>query len=162
MSLDDEEITLAKPIQLGILGSREATYVKIVEGCMIPILSELGRCPETIICPSEGHSSAFITDWSERTKIRVQVYDSDWYRLGKRARIFRDTRIINESTHLLVFLNKKSVYYENMAIQLAKKGKTVFTVKYADWELEEIVIEESKKEPSKKQQPKKEKSKQFN
>jgi hypothetical protein len=49
-----------------------------------------------------------------------------------------------------------------MAIQLAKKGKTVFTVKYADWELEEIVVEESKKEPSKKQQPKKEKSKQSN
>jgi hypothetical protein len=144
MSLDEEEITIAKPIQLGILGSREATYNKIVD-CMMPILSELGRCPETIICPSEGHSSAFITDWSEKTKIRVQVYDSDWYRLGKRARVFRDTRIINESTHLLVFLNKKSVYYENMANNLAKKGKTVFTVKYSDWELEELVVEKSKK-----------------
>lgn len=149
MDLDDEPVK-AIPILLGILGSRnDATPQKITEACMNPILSELGRCPERMIVPAEGYSSIFLQDWSEQLKIPVQVYEADWRKHNRRAKIFRDTRIEKEATHFIIFLNKRSSYYENVATRLAKKGKQVFTVQFNDWSLENLVCEKKDQRPKK-------------
>lgn len=148
----DETIlpTKGDPFFLGIIGSRaDATQEKILEEVITPMLQELGRMPDRVILPSDGLSTIFISDWSERLKLPTQIYEADWRRHQRRAKIFRDARIQQESTHFLIFLNKRSEYNEKLAIKLAKQGRTVFTVTYSDWSLEmltppelEIVIEQ--------------------
>ena len=134
----EDDIVIANPIHLGILGSRQDATPEKILACIHPMLSVLGRCPERIILPAEGYSSIFLQDWATETKIPNQVYESNWGLHGRRASIIRDSRIENEVTHLLIFLNKRSVYYEKAAKRLFKKGKKVFTVTYGDWKLEEI------------------------
>ena len=141
---DESTAALKKgtPIFLGILGSRaDATAVKLLEYVLNPMLQELGRTPDRMILPSEGMSSIYCSDWADSLKIQSQVYEADWRRHNRRAKIFRDARIQQESTHFLVFLNKRSEFNEKLALRLAKKGYPVFTVAYADWSLELLTSE---------------------
>ena len=129
--MDDfgEEIHMPNTILLGILGSRQdVTYDIFHEQILNPILGELGRMPERLILPSEAASSALFHGWGKKMRLASITYETDWYRLGRKAGIVRDNRIISESTHLIVFLGKRSEHYLKKAEQLAKKGKTVFTV----------------------------------
>ena len=145
----DETIlpTKGDPLFLGIIGSRtDATYEKILEEVITPILQELGRMPDRVILPADGLSTILISDWSERLKLPTQIYEADWRRHQRRAKIFRDTRIQQESTHFLIFLNKRSEYNEKLAVKLAKQGRTVFTVTYSDWSLEMLTLPEPEPE----------------
>jgi hypothetical protein len=140
--LDDNElIQIAQPILLGVLGSRaDITYDILHEKILNPVLSELGRMPDRIILPSESTSSALLYSWAEKLQLSFVAYDTDWNRLGRRARAVRDTRICQESTHLIVFLGKRSDFYSQQAEKIARKGKTVFTVSN-NFELEQLIIE---------------------
>jgi len=134
----------SKPIILGVLGHRnDATQEKVVEEVMLPILQELGKPPERILLPAEGTSSIFLSDWTESLRIPTQTYEADWRRHQRRALLYRDARIQEEATHFLIFLNKRSMANEKLALRLARKGYTVFTVTYKDWSLEQLVIESS-------------------
>lgn len=138
----DENTTPTKgdPLFLGVIGARaDATQEKIIDTVITPILQELGRMPDRIILPADGLSTIFISDWSERLKLPTQIYEADWRRHQRRAKIYRDARIQQESTHFLIFLNKRSEYNEKLALRLAKQGRTVFTVNYSDWSLEMLV-----------------------
>jgi hypothetical protein len=84
--------------------------------------------PERLILPSEAASSALFNNWGKKMRLASITYETDWFRLGKKASIVRDNRIVSESTHLIVFLGKRSEHYLKKAEQLAKKGKIVFTV----------------------------------
>jgi len=142
----DEPVTDGKhkPIILGVLGHRnDATQEKLVEGVMMPILQELEKPPERILLPSEGTSSIFLSDWAESLRIPTQTYEADWRRHQRRAILYRDARIQEEATHFLIFLNKRSTANEKMALRLARKGYTVFTLTYKDWSLEQLVTEDS-------------------
>jgi hypothetical protein len=139
----DETIlpTKGDPLFLGVIGARaDATQEKILEEVITPILQELGRMPDRLILPADGLSTIFISDWSERLKLPTQIYEADWRRHQRRAKIFRDARIQQESTHFLIFLNKRSDYNEKLAIKLAKQGRAVFTVTYSDWSLEMLSL----------------------
>jgi hypothetical protein len=126
-----------KPLFLGVIGSRQdCSQQKILEEVMTPILQELGRVPERIILPSEGISSIYLSDWADTLKIPTQIYEADWHRHQRRAKIYRDARIQQEASYFLIFLNKRSEYNEKLATRLANKGYPVFTVSYADWSLE--------------------------
>jgi hypothetical protein len=136
------DLVKGKPIFLGILGSRmDATQSKLIEQILNPMLQELGRPPDRMILPSEGMSSIYCSDWADSLRIPSQVYEADWHKHHRRAKIFRDARIQQESTHFLVFLNKRSEFNEKLALRLAKKGYPVFTVSYADWSLELLTSE---------------------
>jgi hypothetical protein len=129
--MDDfgEEVCIPNPILLGILGSRQdITYDIFHETILNPILGELGRMPERLMLPSEAASSALFNEWGKKMRLASITYETDWFRLGRKAGIVRDNRIVSESTHLIVFLGKRSDHYSKKAEQLAKKGKTVFTV----------------------------------
>jgi hypothetical protein len=127
-------------ILLGILGHRsDITYDILHERILYPILGELGRMPDRVVLPSESTSSAILYTWAQTMRLSPIAYDSDWAKLGRRARIFRDARIIAESTHIIVFLGKRSDYYYKQAMSLVRKGKIVFTVSNT-FELEELVI----------------------
>lgn len=140
--------TKGTPIFLGVIGSRQdCTQSKIVETLMIPILEELGRVPDRVILPSEGTSSIYISDWAESLKVPTQIYEADWKMHQRRAKIFRDSRIQNESTHFIVFLNKRSEFNGKLANRLAKKGHTVFTVNFSDWSIESLIVEEPSSQP---------------
>ena len=140
MSFLDDVPFLPKPILLGVLGSRaDITYDILHERILAPILSELGRFPDRMILPSETTSSELFHNWSEQLKLASMVYETDWAHLGKRARVVRDARICTESTHLIIFLGKRSDYYEKQAVTIARKGKIVFTVSN-NFELEEICV----------------------
>jgi hypothetical protein len=122
---------------LGVIGSRQdCSQQKMIEEVMTPILQELGRVPERVILPSEGISSIYLSDWADTLKIQTQIYEADWHRHQRRAKIYRDARIQQEASHFLIFLNKRSEYNEKLATRLANKGYPVFTVSYADWSLE--------------------------
>ena len=139
----DEDIPQkGAPMYLGILGSRpDGNQDKYLYEILGPILQELGRVPDKVILPSEGISSVYISDWADSLKIPSQLYEADWRQHQRRAKIFRDSRIQNEATHFLVFLNKRSEFNEKVSIRLARKGHTVFTVGYTDWAMEQILIE---------------------
>ena len=130
------------PLFLGIIGSRnDITQEVLIEKIINPILQELGRLPDKVIMPSEGTSSIFITDWAESLKIPHQIYEADWQRHARRAKIFRDARIQQESTHFIVFLNKRSEFNEKLATRLARQEHTVFTVCWKDYNIEQLIIE---------------------
>ena len=142
---ETEPLTKGATIFLGVIGSRtDATQEKILEDIMKPIVQELGRIPDRMVLPSEGISSIYISDWADTMKIPTQVYEADWHRHQRRAKIFRDARIQQESTHFIIFLNKRSEFNEKLALRLAKQGYPVFTVTYSDWSLELLTCEREK------------------
>ena len=130
----------AEPFFLGIIGTRtEVDSSKYVDGILTPLLEEWGRVPERVILPAEGGSSIMIGEWAEQLKVPTQIYEADWFRHKRRAKIFRDARIQQESTHFLIFLNKRSNYNETLAERLARSGKSVCTVSYTDWEVTMLI-----------------------
>ena len=142
MELELETRIVGQPILLGILGnheqiSKEAIYEKILH----PLISALGRLPDKLLVPSEGTSSAYITIWAEKANIDIHSVNADWRKLQRRAGIMRDARIIQESTHLLVFVGPRSKSYEQTGMREAKKGKQVFLVDHATLDMCEIVFE---------------------
>jgi uncharacterized protein involved in exopolysaccharide biosynthesis len=133
-----EPIQNATPIFLGVIGSRnDCNQKQILEDVMNPILQELKRTPDKVILPAEGTSTIYISDWAEILKIPSQTYEADWKRHLKRAKFLRDARIQQESTHYLIFLNKRSTFNEKLAERLAKKGSLVYTVSQ-EWEVKEL------------------------
>ena len=140
---DDEILEKGNPCYLGILGSRnDLTQQKLIEDILMPVIQELGRIPDKCILPSEGSSNIFLSDWSESLKIPTQVYEADWRRHSKRAMIYRDSRIQKESTHFLIFLNKRSENNQKVANRLCNLGKKVFTVSYKENSIEELINEQ--------------------
>ena len=140
---DEGPIQQTQPLFLGVLGSRpDVSAQDLQESTLLPMLQELGRTPDKVSLPVEGLSNILISDWAEQLKIPTQLYDADWQRHQKRAKIFRDLRIQQESTHFLIFLNKRSTFNEKLAERLAKQGYTVFTVPYKGLELEQLIIEQ--------------------
>lgn len=137
--LGDDPLTSAKPLILGVLGHSSAphwTLRTLTEELCHPVLAELGRMPDAILMPSDGATSFLLQGWAERQKIPLTPFTADWTKLGKRAGMLRDSRIVKDSTHLVVFLGKRSDSYMKMAIREVKKGKCVFTV---DAETHEVV-----------------------
>lgn len=138
----DEPTDMVKPLLLGVIGSRaDATQQKLIEDVMNPILSDLGKPPETVILPEEGTSSIYLSDWAESLKIPTRIYEADWHRHQRRAKLFRDLRIQEESTLFLIFLNKRSNSNETLAHRLARKGFTVYTVEYSTWDVEKLTVQ---------------------
>ena len=122
---------IVKGVVLGVLGNSSAakwTRETMAEIIMNPLLEVMERIPEKILMPTEGTTSMLLQVWAERQSVPFQAIDSDWIKMGRRARALRDSRILKESTHLLIFLGTRSDYYERVAIREAKKGKIVFTV----------------------------------
>ena len=142
MEFDTEIRVVGKPILLGVLGKHEQISKQdIHESILHPLMSAIGRLPDKILIPSEGTSSAYITLWAERLNIETHCLEADWRRLQRRAGILRDSRILKESTHLLVFSNTRSSKNEEIAIREAKKGKEVYLVDHSSLELAQLVVE---------------------
>lgn len=143
MEWETETRVVGTPIYLGVLGKHEnITKMQIHESILHPLISVLGRLPDKVYVPSEGMSSAYISLWAERASVDTQCVEADWRRFQRKAGILRDSRIVKESTHLLVFVGPKSKTYEQTGIREAKKGKHVFLVDYGSLELTELVVED--------------------
>lgn len=126
---DSSSIKAPKPFYLGILGATEKfTKESILSDVINPILEQEERMPTRLLLPSEGTSSLLLSIWAERMNLQSAEYTCDWKTLGKRARALRDSRIIKESTHLILFCGAKSDYYEKLAQREAKKGRIIYTV----------------------------------
>jgi hypothetical protein len=137
--LDDQPLLqLQKPFVLGVLGYSDHAFWNqntLLNDVILPLISEQDRIPTSLILPSEGATSLLLEAWSDRQVIQSCVYEADWAKLGKRAKALRDARIIKEATHLLLFLGKKSDYYEKIAIREVKKGKIVYCINAESHEL---------------------------
>lgn len=96
--------------------------------------------PSSLLLPAEGTSSTVLAVWAERMGVGCSEYECDWRTLGKRARAMRDTRILREATHLILFCGAKSDYYEKLAAREVKKGRVVYTVDGKTHELTEWVL----------------------
>jgi hypothetical protein len=145
---DEPNVIEEKPIHLGVIGSRtDADQTKLIDSILMPLLQEIGKPPDKFILPEEGVSSIFLSDWAESLKIPHQIYQADWFKHQRRAKIFRDSRIQEESNHFLIFLNKRSEFNEKLATRLARKGNRVFTVSYSDWSLEELIVHQEAPNP---------------
>lgn len=129
--LDDSFIKEESPFTLGVIGYSSSSFwskESILSNIINPLLDELKQSPESILLPSDGHTSLLLESWAEINDVKVTAYSADWKSLGRRARALRDSRIIKESSHLLFFIGSRSDYYEKMAIREVKKGKIVYTV----------------------------------
>lgn len=136
--LDDEpQVLNSEEFTLGILGSSEASYwnANTMAETINSLLEETGKLPTTINFPAKGITSLLIQAWGEKQNIVCKPVDSDWIRLGKKARALQDSRIIKDSSHLLFFVGSRSDYYEKIAIREAKR-KVVYTI---DAKTKEIV-----------------------
>ena len=129
--LDDmpEEIQSTN-FTLGILGSSDASYwnMNTIADTMNTLLEETEKLPTTINLPAKGITSLLLQAWGEKHDIVCKPVDSDWIRLGRKARALQDSRIIKDSSHLLFFVGSRSDYYEKIAIREAKKNKVVYTI----------------------------------
>ena len=129
-------------IILGFLGYSSAgkwTRESMSELVLNPLIGEMNKIPNTLLIPAEGNTSTLLQIWAERLNIEYQAIDSDWTRLGRKARALRDGRILKESTHLVFFLGSRSDYYEKIAIREVKKGRKVFAIDPKTGVLEEWV-----------------------
>jgi hypothetical protein len=142
MDFDTEIRVQGKPIHLGVLGTHQQLQKEdLYEKVLHPVISALGRLPESILVSSEGTSSVLISLWAEQMHVEVQSVEADWKRYQRRAGILRDSRIQKQATCLLVFQGPRSKAYEQMGIREAKKGKQVFLVDHATLDLTELVVE---------------------
>ena len=125
----EEEVAPTKFI-LGVLGNSSAGFwtSQTIQSLLEPIIEEQERSPEQILLPSDGTTSLLLETWAGKKKVESKVYSADWKVLGRRARAIRDSQIIKESSHLLVFLGGRSDYYEKAAMREVTKGKVVFTI----------------------------------
>jgi hypothetical protein len=131
---------------LGVIGNSSSklftpSYIK--DSIIDPILSDKITFPQQVLLPSDGATSLFIESYFTKQHIPVTPFSADWKTFGRRARALRDTRILNESTHLLFFIGSRSDYYEKMAIREAKKKnpKVIYTFNIGTKELEELVTD---------------------
>ena len=139
---DLEEEPIQKEYILGVLGSSSAaswTSQTLLEKVLEPISGTLEKLPVKLLLPADGTTSLLLETWAGKNKVDSKVYSADWKVLGRRARAIRDSQIMKESSHLLIFLGR-SDYYEKIAIREVKKGKVVFTIdsktfELAQWEL---------------------------
>ena len=117
-----------KPFILGIIGHTQKVSEEDLQNQILALLlQEVGRVPDRILLPSEGHSSIYLQAWAEALHIPTQILQADWVRNGKIAQLLRDDRIQKECTHALVFLSPRSTRLEKIAEKIVKKGKVVFT-----------------------------------
>jgi hypothetical protein len=126
------------PFTLGVIGNSSSTHWSqstIWDEVLDPIISEQNQNPKSVIFSSDGNTSLLLEVISNRKKLNPVVYTVDWKKLGRRARAICDSRIVNDSSHLLFFLGSRSDYYEKMAIREAKKGKIVYTIDPITFEL---------------------------
>jgi hypothetical protein len=86
-------------------------------------------------------SSTYISIWSEKLNIETQIVEADWKRQGRKAGFLRDSRILKESTHLLIFNGPRSKINETTGIREAKKGKQVFLVEHGSLDITQLVVE---------------------
>ncbi len=129
-------VRVAQPVWLGILGARnDMNKTDICEKVLHPIIDTIGKLPEKIIVPSEGNSNLFIGDWAEKQKIPTAQLYADWKRDGKRARVLRDNRIVQEATHLVCVNGPKSDYYEKLGTRWLKKKSGIFVLDFPTQEL---------------------------
>jgi hypothetical protein len=129
-------------ITLGFLGHSSAakwTQNSITDLILNPCIGEIKKLPNTILIPTEGTTSTLLQIWAERLNIPYQAIDSDWSKLGRKARALRDGRILKEASHLVFFLGSRSDYYEKIAIREVKKGRKVFAVDPKSGILEEWI-----------------------
>ena len=139
---DDEKPSRGEPLYVGVLGKTESiTQEKLCHEILNPLLSVWGRLPDKFIVSSEGMSSVLITVWAERNEVEFQMLEADYRKLGRRAGFLRDSMIVKESTHLLIFLGIRSQKNEEIASREAKKGKKVYTVHPKTWEITELIYE---------------------
>jgi hypothetical protein len=142
--LDDLPAQQATPIVLGVLGSSQDSYWTqntITDTILHQLLADFERMPDSMLLPTDGATSLLLQVWGEKQSIPLTCLDADWAKLGKKARALRDSRILKEATHLLIFLGKRSDTYEKVAIRECKKGKIVYTVdgqskELVEWRLE--------------------------
>jgi len=131
MEDDNSDTSVSKGFVLGVLGNSSAkawTGKCVKENCMEPILQQVGSSPEKLLCPSDGATSLLLQSWAEHNNVPCASFSADWSKLGRKARSLRDTTIIKEATHLLIFLGGRSDFYEKIAIREVKRGKVVFAV----------------------------------
>ena len=133
-------IRVPEPVYLGFLGSRNDMNMNdICEKVLHPLIDTMGKLPEKVLLQTEGNSNVYISGWAEQQKIPTQTYFSDWKRDGKRARILRDSKILQEATHIICFNGPRSQYYETLGTRWVKKKSGVFVLDYQSQELSQLV-----------------------
>ncbi len=142
MEFESETRIIGKPIILGILGKLETLSKEdIHEKILHPLMSVLRRLPDKVLIPSEGQSSAYLSIWSERQSVETQILEADWRKFQRRAIILRDSRILKEASHLLIFGGIRSDRNKDTAMREARKGKQVFFIEPNPVEFYEVVVE---------------------
>ena len=144
--LDDLPPVKATALVLGVLGSSQDSYWTqntISDTILNQLLEDFGRLPDSMLLPTDGATSLLLQVWGEKHAVPLTCIEADWAKLGKKARALRDARILKESTHLLIFLGKRSDTYEKVAIRECKKGRTVYTIDGQSKELVEWRVESS-------------------
>lgn len=128
-----------KICKLGIIGTRKDLTINDINEIMNLIVEDLDNI-QSINVPAEGESSIYIEMYAEDSerKIPCTLYEADWRRDGKRASIFRNNKLIRESTHFLIFGAPRSVKPLQLAEQLVKKKHVVYYMPHNSMELQQL------------------------
>ena len=126
--------------RLGILGTRnDISSTNDVAELMSIITADIG-VPQELYIPQEGESSIHIDTWAFRKGIPVEALEANWRQFGRRAKAMRDSAIMRQATHFLIFGGPRSTKPAETARALARKGHMVYFLPHGSWELEELTV----------------------
>ena len=144
LKINQRERSLSPPrapkiCKLGIIGVRKDLTANDIKEIMNLIVEDLDDI-QSINVPAEGESSIYIEMYAEDSKRHIPciLYEADWRRDGKRASIFRNNKLIRESTHFLIFGAPRSEKPLQIAEQLVKKRHIVYYMPYNSMELQQL------------------------
>jgi hypothetical protein len=123
--------------RLGVLGHRKDLTQDDVKQIMDLIVEDFPTI-QSMHLPSDGDTSIYIEICADGKLIPCTLYEADWRRDGRRAQIFRDARILRESTHFLIFGAPRSEKPYKTAEQLVKKHHVVYYIPHGTMELQQL------------------------
>jgi hypothetical protein len=90
-------------MKLAIVGSRYFIDYEIFTKALNKILNEWKDDIELVISGGAKGADTLAEKWAHEHKIEIMIFPADWKRYGRAAGPIRNTKIINESTHLIAF-----------------------------------------------------------
>lgn len=114
-------------IKLAIVGYRNYNDYNDFSNKINNWIKEKNITVGTIISGGASGTDSLAERYAKENKIKIIIYHADWNKYGKAAGPLRNTKIVDNSTHVVAFVSKNSIgTYDT--INKAKNKKLIVKV----------------------------------